>query len=93
MSDEKKNDGEAADMKGVKTPENNRNEEILKHERQLREEAKKDAKPVQKGAYICIDNIKADGKKYKRGDVYDGKMYAGIEKSLVTKEEWDKRGL
>ena len=94
MSEEKKDNQEsdgAVDMTGVKNAEKSVDKEILANERELREEAKKNAKPIAKGAFVVVKNLKVDGKRYKRGDVYDGKDYAGIKSHLVTKEEWDKR--
>lgn len=56
-------------------------------EKEEREEAKKNAKPAPSGEYIVNDNMKVDGKQYKKGDVYEGKLYQDLidAKALVKK--------
>jgi len=95
MSDEKDNDG-AVDMSGKHVAMKSRSIEdkqvhLDPNERQEREKAKADAKPVSAGEFIVVKNLKCDGKRFKRGDVYDGKMYPDIRPSLITKAEWENR--
>lgn len=85
---------EAVDMTGVGIAEKDEgaNEAFEKEER---EAAKKTAKKAVKGAYIVTGNLKCDNKLFKRGDAFDGKLYAdlihGNNPTLVTAEQWEKR--
>jgi len=62
-------------------------------EKEEREKTKKFAKPAPKGAFVVTQNIKVDGKKFSRGDEFEGKLYADLlaTKSVVSKDEWAKR--
>ena len=58
---------------------------------QSREKAKVDS-PKLKGTYIVLGNLKCDGVKYKRGDVFKGeKMYPSLEGKIIPKSDWEKR--
>jgi hypothetical protein len=87
------NDSAIPDASKFKRPEEVNRGALDPLEKEEREAAKKLAKPAPKGAYICTGNILSDNKSFKRGDEYEGKLYADLiaSKSIVTKEEWAKR--
>lgn len=64
-------------------------------EKEEREEAKKEAVKAKKGAYVATRNLKCDGKSFKRGDDFEGKIYAdlteGRHPAIVTKKAWQDR--
>lgn len=84
------NDGGIVDAKNFQTATRQSTDPLEKEER---EKTKKFAKPAPKGAFVVTANIKIDGKKFGRGDEFDGKLYADLlaSKAVVPKEEWEKR--
>lgn len=93
MNEEKSevlNDGGIVDAKNFQVATKQSVDPLEKEER---EKTKKFAKPAPKGAFVVTTNIKIDGKKYSRGDEFEGKLYADLlaTKSVVSKDEWAKR--
>jgi hypothetical protein len=62
-------------------------------EKEEREKAKANAPQAAAGKFIVNCDMKSDGKRYKKGDTYEGKLYPEMlsDKSLITIEEWTKR--
>ena len=60
------------------------------------ESEKAESPKAKKGEYVvAIENLKCDGKKYKRGEVYSGKLYpnllSGKKPKLIKSSEWENR--
>ena len=83
IDNEVEDDG-IADMTGVTQPVK---PDIDPLEKEEREAAKKNAKPAPSGAYVVNQNMKVDGKAYKKGDAYEGKLYQDLidAKALIKK--------
>jgi hypothetical protein len=84
------NDGGIVDAKNFQVATRQSTDPLEKEER---EKTKKFAQPAPKGKFVVTTNIKIDGKKFTRGDDFDGKLYADLlaTKSVVSKEDWAKR--
>ena len=83
----------AVDMTGVQTAERALPASHDPLERQERERAKATATPAPAGAYVVTCNLRIDGKKFQRGDVFEGKLYHGLVENgtIVPSETWDAR--
>lgn len=84
------NDGAIVDAKNFQSATRQSVDPLEKEER---EKTKHHAKPAPKGAFVAATTILVDNKNFKRGDDYDGKLYADLlsAKAVVPKEEWAKR--
>lgn len=84
------NDGGIVDAKNFQVATRQSTDPLEKEER---EKTKHLAKPAPKGAFVATTNVKVDDKTFKRGDEYDGKLYADLlaVKAVVPKEEWVNR--
>lgn len=64
-------------------------------EKEEREAAKANAKKAKSKEYVVTRALKCDGKSFKRGDFFEGKVYAnlleGKNPALITKKEYDER--
>ncbi len=84
------NDGGIVDAKNFQVATRQSTDPLEKEER---EKTKKFAEAAPKGKYIATTSIECDGKKFSRGDEFDGKLYADLlaVKAVVSKDEWAKR--
>lgn len=84
------NEGGIVDAKNFQSATRQSTDPLEKEER---EKTKQFATSAKKGAFIVTANIKIDGKKFSRGDEFEGKLYADLlsAKAIVPKEEWSKR--
>lgn len=62
-------------------------------EKEEREKAKLAAEPAPKGKYVANCDMKVDGKRLKKGDPYEGKLYPGMvaDKTILPIEAWTNR--
>ena len=85
----------AIDAKGWDTAERGQLSESASLEKEERQDLKKKAKKAKKGEYVVTRALKCDGKLFKRGDEFEGKVYYNLTEGkspvLVKKSDWDKR--
>jgi hypothetical protein len=83
-------DDSIPDVSGKTVPQKT---ELDPLEKEQREAAKKLAEPAPAGKFVVTCNMKCDGKRYSKGDLFDGKLYADLvaSKSVVLASEWNKR--